>query len=225
MPWDAPDAEVRRARRLLSLATHPDKNAGVPGADAACKRVLAAGEALLDPGRRAAHAAEMAAARALAGRSIADALFEATGVDVDSLDESVLMRCDCCEAGLHQLPRAAEKPDARAARRCDECGGTHAWVETAADAGAWWAWLRSGCAVTELRMYLASDGVVYDATAAGTCSGILAAYAQASRGRAFRHPHVNPLRAAGGGGGGGSGGGGARPPGRAAKRRAKQGRG
>ena len=63
LPFGAPEAEVRRARRALSLATHPDKVQGVPGADAACKRVLAAGEALLDPGRRAAHAAEMAAAR------------------------------------------------------------------------------------------------------------------------------------------------------------------
>lgn len=90
---NADDDALRRAKRTLSLSTHPDKAGHIPGSAEACKRVLEAAEVLLDAEQRASYDEAIIKAHVLSTYGIedlADDVYEETGVDITRLKD-----CEC----------------------------------------------------------------------------------------------------------------------------------
>lgn len=91
---DAAEDDVRQAKRVLSLQTHPDKTGQSPGNAAAFQRVLEAAEILIDDTSRINYDRELEAMRfsglnlgmATWDEAAASQIYEETGVDVDHLD-------------------------------------------------------------------------------------------------------------------------------------------
>lgn len=192
----ASDDTLRKAKRKLSLMTHPDKAGNAPGAPDACQRVLEASDTLCDPERRRTYDEEMAIARMVASgeaasllERTADEVFNATGVDITKMNVSVLMACDSCPRGVHQLPIVPERTDPGSARWCSTCRAYHAvaeeevWVESSFA----WQGLVPG---RRLRMFVCATGKIYDATELGECSGLLEGWVHS---RLPPNPCKNPL--------------------------------
>lgn len=99
LEWDASEESIRRQKRLLSLATHPDKASGVPGAPEACTRVLQAAEVLLDETKKKEYHQEMTMLRlqlyGRCGDAESDELFqqfyETTGINLADLANGMLL--------------------------------------------------------------------------------------------------------------------------------------
>jgi hypothetical protein len=88
----ANEDQIRRAKRMLSLQTHPDKAGSQPGAADACQRVLEAADVLLDDRLRREYDKDLALLRLAASdkgaavrETVADRLYEETGIDIDQI--------------------------------------------------------------------------------------------------------------------------------------------
>ena len=223
----ARDEEIRKLKRTSSLATHPDKVGAAPGAASACQRVLEAAEVLLDSETRAQYDDEISQARFISSgmrdqhlEEMLDSLYEATGIDYSNTD-SVLLACDCCARGVHQVPLVPDRTQA-AARWCKKCGVYHPaeegehWVESSIA----WSGLIPG---SRLNMYIALRGKVYDASVLGECQGVLQMWA---RNGMPTNTHTNLMNAGrgGGGGGGGSGSGQRQTAGKKERKKGRKGR-
>ena len=196
----ASEEAIRRARRSLTLLAHPDKAGNIPGAPQACQRVLEASEVLLDTQKRAEYDDQIENARLLAAKhpeellglsqKTVDRIYKATGVDLTTLTsaQSVLMACDSCPQGIHQLPLLPNLTQLKA-RWCSTCRTRHAVSEGE-------SWVESQRAFRGLslgqtfRLYTCSQGLIYDATALGTCCGLLEDWA---RSKMPLNPCINPL--------------------------------
>ncbi|KAG7667691.1 putative DnaJ-like protein subfamily C member 14 [Nannochloris sp. 'desiccata'] len=215
-PATTTDEDLRKAKRTLSLATHPDKACGVPGAVDACQRVLQAADVLLDPEKRKAYDEEIANARFAASgaateleEELADMIFEQTGVDISQTDY-IMVACECCALKAHQAPVVPNRT-AAAARYCKQHKTCHAveeqesWIEKEF---AWNGWLPGSV----LRFYMCHEGKIYDCSAAAACAGLLQVWAksgiEANTHENYYHKVApsNPMTGARGGksGGGGS---------------------
>jgi len=181
-PATTTDEDLRKAKRTLSLATHPDKAGGAPGAVDACQRVLQAADVLLDPEKRKIYDEEIAYARFAASgaateleEELADMIFEQTGVDISQTDY-IMVSCECCALKAHQAPVVPDRT-AAAARYCEQHKTRHAaeeqesWIEREF---AWNGWLPGSI----LRFYMCHQGKVYDCSAAAECAGLLQIWAK-----------------------------------------------
>jgi hypothetical protein len=181
-PTTTTDEDLRKAKRALSLATHPDKAGGAPGAVDACQRVLQAADVLLDPEKRKMYDEEISYARIAASGAVteleeelADMIFEETGVDITQTDY-IMAACDCCALKAHQAPVVPDRT-AAAARYCQQHKTRHAveeqeaWIEKEF---AWNGWLPGSV----LRFYMCHQGKIYDCSAAAECSGLLQVWAK-----------------------------------------------
>ncbi|KAL4859922.1 DnaJ subfamily C member 14 [Chlorella vulgaris] len=175
----ADDAEIRRAKRTLSLATHPDKIGEAPGASTAFNLVTEAAEALASHELRTLYLSQREA-RMNAGFSWQDEEeLAAQGVQVppefrERMNEwreaaehgDVPSLCHAC-GGLHFM-RRTDRPPA-AARQCDVCNTRHAvrndelWFESA----------KAGLFRRTILMLYCHNGVVYDIGERGSCDGTL----------------------------------------------------
>lgn len=208
----ATDAELRKAKRILSLATHPDKAGQAPGAVDACQRVLQAADVLLDPQKRKEYDEEVALARFAASgaaaeleEELADMIFEQTGVDITQKDY-IMVACDYCALAAHQAPVVPNRT-AEAARYCEQHKTRHAvaeqesWVEKEF---AWDGWLPGSV----FRYYMCHQGKVYDCTSAAECAGLLQVWARSGIQANTHENYYHKLNSSRGGAGGGGGGGG-----------------
>lgn len=214
-PATTTDEDLRKAKRTLSLATHPDKACGVPGAVDACQRVLQAADVLLDPEKRKAYDEEIANARFAASgaateleEELADMIFEQTGVDISQTDY-IMVACECCALKAHQAPVVPNRT-AAAARYCKQHKTCHAveeqesWIEKEF---AWNGWLPGSV----LRFYMCHEGKIYDCSAAAACAGLLQVWAksgiEANTHENYYHKVApsNPMTGARGGKSGGAG--------------------
>ena len=204
LPPSASDSDIRKAKRRLSLATHPDKNHNneAPGAAEACARVLHTADVLLDPVARAAYDRDIESVQYVAStqyKEMADAFFEQTGIDMRNT-RGVLVACTGCALGMHQLPPLLPPRSPLSARWCADCREYHPvsdgefWVESVFALGSGFVPGRM------LRMLFCSQGQVLDASEVGECEGMLDMWVE----RALpTNTHVNLLVAAAGEGGGG----------------------
>ncbi|PRW59135.1 dnaJ-like protein dnj-5-like [Chlorella sorokiniana] len=214
---DADEAAIRRAKRALSLATHPDKvGADTPGANEAFNLVTEACEVLGDAASRQQYDEELSHASISHGFNLSPEDMEASGIPpewadrmaefVEACDRGDLpQHCDVC-GGLHFL-RRTDRPMA-AARQCDECGTRHpvrqneVWFESAS----------AGFMRRTMHMFCCYKGVVYDMSESAACEGTLQMVHER---RIPLNRHINffkgfGLSSSGGGGGGGGGRGGKR---------------
>lgn len=172
----ADEAAIRRAKRQLSLATHPDKAVGGarPGSEDAFRLVTEAAEALGDADRRAEYDTQLrlvleapAAMEAVAREAgFADAEAMAAAV----AQGAVLQECASC-GGLHLL-RPLPEVDPAAARVCDECPGKarHAVRE----GEVWLERTRHRWSGDTLRMLCCSEGKIWDMSEMAACEGLFA---------------------------------------------------
>ena len=224
--------ELRKAKRTLSLAVHPDKAGNAAGAADACQRVLEAAEVLLDPVSREKYDQEIAEARyysngTAAGISAeqADIIFASTGIDVTVEDYHVIPCGGKCTFGAHQAVVVPNRT-ADSARWCSDCRRYHAvkegeiWMEGSTS----WNGFIPGKMV---KMLMCVDGKVYDASDLGQCLNYLQVFAHAGL---TANAHENFLgkvldkkaaesAGAGGGGGGGSRSEGGKKQGKKARRK------
>ncbi|PSC75844.1 dnaJ-like protein dnj-5 isoform X3 [Micractinium conductrix] len=208
---EADEAAIKRAKRTLSLATHPDKIGAAPGAADAFNLVTEACDVLGEGASRQQYDRELQDAALSSGFNLSPEEMEAAGLPPDWLDRmqefakaceagDIPQHCSCC--GSIHFMRFTGRPMA-AARRCDECGVMHpvrqneVWFESEA----------AGFMRRTIHMFCCYKGVVYDMSESATCDGTL----QTVHERRFPlNNHVNFFKGFGlstGGGGGGGGGG------------------
>lgn len=173
----ADEADIRRAKRTLSLATHPDKIGDAPGAAEAFNLVTEACEVLGDPASRQQYDQELQDAALSSGFNFSPEDLEASGIPPDWLDRmqefmeaveagDIPQQCSAC-GGLHFM-RRTERPVA-AARTCDECGTRHAVRENE----VWFESESAGFMRRTIRMYACYKGAVYDMSESAACEGTL----------------------------------------------------
>lgn len=176
----ASEETLRQAKRSLTLITHPDKVGNAPGAPQACQRVLEASKVLLDAQKRAEYDYQIESARVLATHINLTTALDKT--------QSILMACDSCSQGMHQLNRCPNLNKSNA-RWCAGCRVRHSVSE-----GESWVEVQRafrGCLLGYTYvLYTCSQGLIYDATVLGTCCGLLEDWARA---KMPSNPCINPL--------------------------------
>jgi curved DNA-binding protein CbpA len=181
-PSTATEEALRKAKRTLSLATHPDKAGGAPGASDACQRVLEAADVLLNTEKRKLYDEEIALAKFQASgmaielqEEFADIIFAKTGVDITQKDY-IMVACDCCDIKAHQANLVPDRTPA-SARYCAQHKTRHAvtdnesWIEKEF---AWDGWLPGSV----FKYYTCFQEKIYDCSAAAECSGLLQIWAR-----------------------------------------------
>lgn len=222
---DADEAAIRRAKRTLSLATHPDKIGDAPGAAEAFNLVTEACDVLGDPASRQQYDQELQDAALSSGFNFSPEDLEASGIPPEWLDRmqefmeavdagDIPQHCSTC-GGLHFM-RHTDRPMA-AARTCDECGTRHAVRENE----VWFESESAGFMRRSIRMFACYKGAVYDMSESAACEGTL----QLIHERRFPlNKHVNFFKGFGlstGGSGRGGGGAGASKKGKQAQAQAQ----
>jgi hypothetical protein len=176
----ASEETLRQAKRSLTLITHPDKVGNAPGAPQACQRVLEASKVLLDPQKRAEYDDQVETTRMLATHINLTTALDKT--------QSILMACDSCPQGMHQLPCCPNLNKSKA-RWCAGCRVRHSVSE-----GESWVEVQRAFRGLSLGntylLYTCFQGLVYDATVLGTCCGLLEDWARA---KMPSNPCINPL--------------------------------
>ncbi|GAB4816974.1 hypothetical protein N2152v2_004020 [Parachlorella kessleri] len=210
---DAGDTEIRRAKKTLSLATHPDKIGEQPGANEAFNLVIEAADTLSDPDRRRDYdamltqldfEARLSSKRGPSG-SFGAGLFGRGGAPAgvgDATADELLQQlgvpnaCPNC-GGEHTMFLVLRPPSA--ARLCEDCKGYHPVTE----GEIWIERSKAGWFSYELKLYCCWRGLVWDISETGHCEELFRITHR--RGFPF-NSHFNPFKrpsAAYGGAGGG----------------------
>lgn len=158
------DDQVRRAKKLKALATHPDKlGDGAVGAALAFQRITEAADALgEEAGRRQYTRILAAAAQAENYRQASRSSPQDKQGAYDG--SGVQMRCSACQREHTILPTGIP---VAAARWCDKCNTRHP-----ARDGDGWLESTGGIFASATQVFMAADGVVYDITRWAECGGV-----------------------------------------------------
>lgn len=187
----AEDAAVRKAKRALSLATHPDKATGnSPGTESAFRMVTEAAEVLLDADKRAEYDTELELALHAPGM-MQDLAREVGFEDAEEFAEAVALGAimqDCPICGMVHWLRPLWDLDPRAARVCDECPGKPR--HPVKEGEIWLERQRHRWSSDTLRVLLCNEGRIWDMSEMAACEGLFDP--EVLRGFPF-NSHYNPL--------------------------------